>query len=133
MDILQKLINQQQSSNTSVIGTRSLAHKGTFLNTLSATREKISPWIVDSGASDHMTGDARIFNTYIPCHENFSIRIANGSLSRVTGTGSVVISKNLTLNYVLLVPNLDSNLLSISKLTQELNYVTKFFPNSCEF
>ena len=54
-------------------------------------------------------------------------------LSRVTGTGFVVISKNLTLNSVLLVPNLDCNLLSISKHTQELNCVTKFFPNLCEF
>ena len=88
---------------------------------------------MDSGASDHMIGDARIFSTYSPCHENFYVRIADGSLSRVTGTGSMVISKNLTLNSVLLVPNLDCNLFSISKQTQELNCVTKFFPNLCEF
>ena len=45
----------------------------------------------------------------------------------------VVIYKDLTLDSVLLVLNLDCNLLSISKLTQEANRVTKFFPNHCVF
>ena len=57
------------------------------------------------------------------------VHIANGSLSKVASIGFVVISKDLTLDFVLLVPNLDCNFLSISKLTQEKNYVTKFFPN----
>lgn len=132
MDLLQKLINQQPSSSTSIIGTGSLTYKGNFLNALSATREKISQRIVDSGASDQMTRDAR---TYSPCHRNFYIKIADGSLSRVTGTGTgfVVISMNLTLNSVFLVPNLDCNLFSINKLTHELNCVSKFFPYSCDF
>ena len=61
------------------------------------------------------------------------IRMVDGSLSKVTGTSSIVISKDLTLDSILLVPNLDCNLLSISKLTYEKNYVTKFFPNHCVF
>ncbi|RVW71043.1 Retrovirus-related Pol polyprotein from transposon RE1 [Vitis vinifera] len=65
------------------------------------------PWIVDSGASDHMTGDATIFDTYSSCPNNLTVRIADGSLSKVAGTGSVVLSRDLTLNSVLLVPNLD--------------------------
>ena len=74
-----------------------------------------------------MVEDAIIFQNYKPCSEDYTIRIANGSLSKVAGTGSIVISKDLTLDFVLLVPNLDCNLLSISKLTQEKNCVTKFF------
>ena len=34
---------------------------------------------------------------------------------------------------VLYVPKLDCNLLCISKLTHDLNCVTKFYPNLCEF
>ena len=71
----------------------------------------------------------QFFQNYTPCSRDYMVHIANGSLSKVASTGFVVISKDLTLDFVLLVPNLDCNFLSISKLTQEKNYVTKFFPN----
>ncbi|RVW59858.1 Retrovirus-related Pol polyprotein from transposon RE1 [Vitis vinifera] len=61
------------------------------------------------------------------------VRIADGSLSKVVGTGSVVLSRDLTLNSVLLVPNLDCNLLSISKLTKEKRCITNFSSTHCEF
>ena len=80
-----------------------------------------------------MTGDATIFYTYSPCPNNLTVRIADGSLSKVAGTGSVVLSRDLTLNSVLFVPNLDCNLLSISKLTKENGCITNFSSTHCEF
>lgn len=80
-----------------------------------------------------MTGDATIFDTYSSCPNNLTVRIADGSLSKVAGTGSVVLSRDLTLNSVLLVPNLDCNLLSISKLTKEKRCITNFSSTHCEF
>ena len=56
-----------------------------------------------------------------------------GTLSRVVGTSSVIISKDITLHSVLYVPKLDCNLLSIRNLTQDLNCVTKFLPHMCGF
>ncbi|RVW40843.1 Retrovirus-related Pol polyprotein from transposon RE1 [Vitis vinifera] len=47
--------------------------------------------------------------------------------------GSIIISKDITLHSLLYVPKLDCNLLSISRLTQDLNCVTKFLPHVCEF
>ena len=85
---------------------------------------------MDSGASDYMTEDTIIFDTYSSCPNNLTVRIADGSLSKVVGTGSVVLSNDLTLNSVHLVPNLDCNLLSISKLTKERRCVANFFLNS---
>lgn len=93
--------------------------------------EKNAKWIVDSSASVHMTGNANLFHTYIPCAENSTVRIADGSLSKVTGIGSDI-TDNTILSFVLLVPNLTCNLLSISKLTKDLKCVTNFFPNHCE-
>ena len=61
------------------------------------------------------------------------VRIANGSLSKVAGIGSVAISTNLTLNSILLVPNLDCNLLLVSKLFADHDCVVKFSQNQCEF
>ena len=74
-----------------------------------------------------------VFHEYTPCHNNSSVQIADGTLSRVFGTGSVIISKDITLHSLLYVPKLDCNLLSISRLTQDLNCVTKFLPHVCEF
>ena len=67
-----------------------------------------------------MTRDEKFFSTYNPCYKNLTERIADGSLSKVAGTGSVRVSKNITLDSVLLVPKLNCNLLSISKLTRDL-------------
>ena len=39
----------------------------------------------------------------------------------------------LKLNSVLHVPNLQCNLLSMSKLTMDLNYSVTFFPSCCKF
>ncbi|RVW54511.1 Retrovirus-related Pol polyprotein from transposon TNT 1-94 [Vitis vinifera] len=140
MEMLQKLLSpllsvqsQTDSSSNQVIGSGTLAHKGNFLSAFTAGKKRKKPWIVDSGASDHMTGDATIFDTYSSCPNNLTVRIADGSLSKVAGTGSVVLSRDLTLNSVLLVPNLDCNLLSISKLTKEKRCITNFSSTHCEF
>ncbi|RVW29262.1 Retrovirus-related Pol polyprotein from transposon TNT 1-94, partial [Vitis vinifera] len=140
MEILQKLLSpllsvqsQTGSSSNQVIGSGTLAHKGNFLSAFTAGKKRKKPWIVDSGASDHMKGDATIFDTYSSCPNNLTVRIADGSLSKVAGTGSVVLSRDLTLNSVLLVPNLDCNLLSISKLTKEKRCITNFSSTHCEF
>ena len=74
-----------------------------------------------------MTRDPNLFNQYSPCTGNFFVRIADGSLSKIAGIGFVIILEDLTLNSVLLVPSLECNLLSISKLTQEINCVANFF------
>ncbi|RVW64339.1 Retrovirus-related Pol polyprotein from transposon RE1 [Vitis vinifera] len=45
-----------------------------------------------------MTGDISVLHDCSPCHENYKVRIADGSLSTVTGIGRVIISETLTLN-----------------------------------
>ena len=51
-----------------------------------------------------MTEDATNFQNSTPYFRNYTI-------CRIGGMGFVVISKDLTLEYVLLVPNLDCNFL----------------------
>ena len=97
---------------------------------MSTQTEKNSPWIVDFGASDHMIGNATLFHTSSPSFGNFMVRIVDGSLSKVAGIGSVAITDDLILKSILFVPNLTCNLLSISKLTKDLNCVTNFFLKS---
>ena len=83
-------------------------------------------WIVDSGASDHMTGESTLFSSYSPCAGNQKIKIADGSFSAVAGKGSVVLSPELSLENVLHVPKLSCNLMSVSKLAEDTNCQTNF-------
>jgi len=80
-----------------------------------------------------MTGDINIFTKYFPCHESSTVRITDGTHSKVVGKGTIIVSKDIMLNDVLYVPKLDCNLLSISKITKDLHRVTKFHPHLCEF
>ena len=63
----------------------------------------------------------------------YTVRIADGSLSKVVGIGSIRVTNDLNLNFVLHVPNLDYNLLSINKLAHDLHCEAKFFSNLCKF
>ncbi|KAL5563644.1 hypothetical protein UlMin_033391 [Ulmus minor] len=72
-----------------------------FSSTYIAQTRKSRPWIVDSGASDHMTGDIAGFQSYSSCSNPSSVRIADGSLSTVAGTGTIKLTKDLHLSSVL--------------------------------
>ncbi|RVW33895.1 Retrovirus-related Pol polyprotein from transposon RE2 [Vitis vinifera] len=120
MEMLQKLLSQVGSGSTTRM-------------TFTANRGGMKPWIVDTGASDHMTRDAAILQNYKPSNGHSSVHIADGSKSKIAGTGSIKLTKGLYLDSVLHVPNLDYNLLSISKLARDLQCVAKFYPNSYVF
>lgn len=67
-----------------------------------------------------MIGTFQLFSSYTPCFDNLRVNIANGSLPIIAGKGSIKISKNIILTLVLYGPTLSCNLLSISKLTRNL-------------
>ena len=125
--------NSDKSSSSSNISTSSLAHKGNFLTALNTSSCTQTSWIIDSGASDHMTDNYNLFSSYIPCAGNYKVRIADGSFSPVAGKGSIQISDSITLESVLYVPKLSCNLLSISQLTKDSNCSVIFSPTNCFF
>lgn len=71
-----------------------------------------------------MIGDTNLFHRYIPSSKNLVVQIVDGSPFQVARVRTVVIINNIILNYVFLVPNLTYNLLPISKITRDLNFVT---------
>ncbi|RVW24940.1 hypothetical protein CK203_079530 [Vitis vinifera] len=80
-----------------------------------------------------MTGDAAFFkitSQVMVIHPSILLMVQK---SKISGTGSIKLTKDLYLDSVLHVPNLDCNLLSISKLARDLQCVAKFYPNSCVF
>ncbi|KAL6323484.1 hypothetical protein AAG906_039057 [Vitis piasezkii] len=58
-------------------------------------------WIIDSGATDHMTSKSQLFQTYTPSPSNKKIAMGNGSLATVAGFGDMYITPTLILKNVL--------------------------------
>ena len=115
-------------------GTCSLTMTGknvSFLTFNSSGTEDL--WIIDSGATDHMTPHPSYFSSYSPLSGKHHITVANGTHTPVTGCGNVKIQPSLQLNKVLHVPKLSNNLVSIHKLTQDLNCAVTFFNSHCVF
>ena len=48
-------------------------------------------WLLDSVASNHMTGDQHQFNNFTPCQSLSPITVADGSVSNVSGFGTVIL------------------------------------------
>lgn len=88
-------------------------------------------WIIDTGATDHMTCDHAKFTNLSTNNSKPAIINANGISSPVTGMGSVHISPSLSISNVLFVPSLNCNLLSVSQLTESHECVITFFPTHC--
>lgn len=67
-----------------------------------------------------MTSSPSPFNSYSPSYCNEKVRIAYDSFSLVAGKGTIRLTKD-TLKFVLYVPKLTYNLLSVSKLSNDSN------------
>ena len=96
------------------------------------TKHLISEWIIDTGATDHMTNDPSKLILKIRPKQTV-VKTANGGLAKVTCEGSAQVSNSMNLDTVLVVPSLSSNLLSISQIIDQLNCYVTFWPTKCVF
>jgi transposase InsO family protein len=74
-------------------------------------------WVLDSGASHHITYDARKMTNVKECSDDFNITFGNGGKGNVVSIGDVVLDvgheRTITLTNVLYIPTATANLLSI--------------------
>ena len=71
-----------------------------------------------------------MFETYDK--NSCEIHVYDGKMSPTVGQGTICVS-NLVLKSMLYVPKLTYNLLSISKLTKDMNCIVTFFLSNCTF
>jgi hypothetical protein len=83
---------------------------------------------LDSGATDHMTGNKTLLHNFVSSTTTQYVTVANGNKMEILGFGSIKIFSKI-ISQVLLVKNYASNLLSVSKLTHELKCKLIFFIN----
>ena len=109
-----------------------MAHD-TSISSLTSQPPKGDPWIIDSDASDHMTGTRSLFRDYFPYHGDCRVKLADGSFTCVAGHGTVWLNDFFCLSIVLYVSSLSCNPLSISKVIVDLCCLVKFSPPYCIF
>ena len=91
------------------------------------------PWILDYSATDHLTGSSELFVSYVSCASNKTIKIVDGSLAPVARKEKISLYVELSLDHVLHVFKISYNLLSINKITRDLNYRATFLPDYAFF
>ena len=84
-------------------------------------------WIIDSGASDHMTYDKSFFVS-MSSSSISHVSNANGASFPVLGIGSVQVTPSIILHDVLYVPSLSHHLLSVSQLSSQNKCSITFYP-----
>jgi hypothetical protein len=79
-----------------------------------------------------MTWDQNKLENIIPTTESQHVIVANGNKVKIEGLGT---TKNFRkdVNNILYLPDFNSNLLSINKITQDLNYKVIFSPHKVIF
>jgi len=97
---------------------------------ISQSIEGPSPWILDLGASDHISGNKSSFSSISFPKIHHFVTVANGSKVASQGSGQVSLSPSLKLNFVLFIPQCPYNLISLSQLTRSLNCSITFTANS---
>ncbi|KAK2454628.1 putative mitochondrial protein [Trifolium repens] len=94
-------------------------------------------WYPDSGASFHVTADARNIQEPSPLSAADQIFMGNGQGLPILSTGSSVFpspnhtQNQLTLQNLLHVPSITKNLISVSQFAKDNNVFFEFHPNFC--
>jgi Reverse transcriptase (RNA-dependent DNA polymerase)/gag-polypeptide of LTR copia-type/Integrase core domain len=97
-----------------------------------------SQWIIDSGATIHVTKDRNCLSNFVPSHDH-NIIISDGRVIPISGHGTMKLMlrntneksfQTLFLNNVAYVPGFAVNLISVRALTQ-LNFTLKFMQDKC--
>lgn len=88
-------------------------------------------WIVDSGCTEYITYQTEWLEDMMAFTCEPSVMIPNGDSIPVMGKGSCVLPNGRKIKGVLHVPKFKCNLLSVSRLTKDLQCAVIFFPELC--
>ncbi|RVX02515.1 Retrovirus-related Pol polyprotein from transposon RE2 [Vitis vinifera] len=105
------------ASQTSQASIASVAQPGNASACLTHT-SSLEPWILDSGASDHLSGNKDLFSSITTTSDLPTVTLANGSQTVAKGIGLALPLPSLPLTSVLYTPECPFNLISISKITR---------------
>jgi hypothetical protein len=102
--------------------------RGTSYVSCNSISDSIDMWKIDSGATDHACYSLSLFSKYRRV-KPIPVKIPNGSMAQADIIGEIVITNLLTITNVLYLPHFKYNLLSVSRITKDLNCT--FADNVC--
>ena len=88
-------------------------------------------WIIDSGATDHMTATLSLLTNVRKVDNYPNIVLPTGATASISHIGDVWLSQKLKLTGVLYVPQFHHNLISIHKLSEHNNCQVLFSSAKC--
>ncbi|KAK9740965.1 hypothetical protein RND81_03G073400 [Saponaria officinalis] len=130
-------VMQMMQSNSDGFGNSDMAQinfAGTLLtsNVSSASVHKCSmDWIVDSGATDHMSSQKDKFVNIRQLLHPVIVGLPDGSTKTVLYSGNMQIHPKIMLYDVLFVPDFKHNLISVSKLLTRNGLMINFDMSKC--
>lgn len=113
---------------TGVKRVANMAHTFSVANTTVNTNKR-DKWIVDSGATEHITHNASVLENRTKGIHETPVVIPNGENVAVEGRGEYTLHNGIKIKGVLHVPKFNCNLLSVRRLAKDLNCAVTFFPD----
>lgn len=128
---------KNSGKNTGTKAKQASEEEAPICFTIGSNRNK-SAWYIDSGCSSHMANDAKFFRV-LDKSASVNVILADGSVTVAAGIGEGVITcvdddgtvREIVVKEVLYIPKLDSNLISVRKLTQK-GLKVQFTDSKCE-
>jgi hypothetical protein len=87
----------------------------------------LDTWILDSGATDHVCAALSLFTAYRQVNV-IPVKLPNGNIVTTDTIGDIKLTSEITLKNVLYMPHFSFNLISVSRVTQDLNCVSSKTP-----
>ena len=135
--IAESELNRQGNSDVSAEDVYAAAFMASVGNVKPADKE-CNPWLIDSGASSHMTKEKHVLTNFQEFEEPENVALGDGRVVKALGSGRVHMNmlfpgteaKKAVLYDVLYVPKLTCNLFSVRAAVAKGNAV-EFGPNDC--
>ncbi|GAU17048.1 hypothetical protein TSUD_105470 [Trifolium subterraneum] len=90
----------------------------------------LDTWILDSGATDHVCASLSLFTAYKKVHP-IPVKLPNGNIVTTDIIGDILVTPSITLRNVLYMPHFSFNLISVSRVSKDLDCVFAFTDNLC--
>ncbi|KAF3771566.1 hypothetical protein EJ110_NYTH60163 [Nymphaea thermarum] len=90
-------------------------------------------WMIDSGASRHCCNQPHMFLSLTRFTTPQHVRLADGKLSPILGSGDIYLTSLGTITHVLYASKFPINLLFVKQLARDLQCRVIFYPGSCSF